>query len=141
MVSACVFHLCDRGVGDMVNACVFHLCDRGVGDTVVSVCVFHLCQLGSIFAICQTSHDLRSDYGMIITRLPRESKLSSMINYVYFFIIAQFPRKEAWPPSLKRQEGVDVDEVEPNSMAGESVFSLGLEISGFNLFPAAKQAR
>jgi hypothetical protein len=53
----------------------------------------------------------------------------------------QFPRKEVWPPSLKRQDGVDVDEGDPNSMVGESVFSLGLEISGFELFPAAKQAR
>ena len=24
----------------MVSACVFHLCDRGVGDIVVSACVF-----------------------------------------------------------------------------------------------------
>ena len=46
-VSACVFHLCDLGVGDtVVTACVFHLCDLGVGDTVVTACVFHLCDLG-----------------------------------------------------------------------------------------------
>jgi hypothetical protein len=53
----------------------------------------------------------------------------------------QFPRKEVWPASLKRQDGVDLDEAEPNTMVGESVFSLGLEISGYELFPTAKMAR
>ena len=53
----------------------------------------------------------------------------------------QFPRKEAWPPSLRRQDGVDVDEGDGNSVVGESVFSLGLGITGFELFAAAKQAR
>ena len=53
----------------------------------------------------------------------------------------QFPRKESWPHSLKRQDCVDADGAEPNAMVGESVFSLGLEISGYELFPTAKMAR
>ena len=49
MVSACVSHLCDRGVGDtVVSACVFHFCDWGVGDIVVSACVFSLLSLGML---------------------------------------------------------------------------------------------
>lgn len=50
-------------------------------------------------------------------------------------------RETTWAPSLRRQAGVDYEDTEHTSLVGESVFSLGLGVTGLELFAAANQAR